>query len=294
MKMKKITYMIMAAAVMSAAVGMTSCTEGNGNTIKPEEPAKPEEIVEMGHYYLNFESIAVDSWPDPKESILNEYEAYKKTVTDALKIDTDKKYKWSEIEADKARLQKAFNDLSGFDFKVKSALNIFTYHGGITFKAYKEGNSEAAIDFGKKEITCIKDIPEGTTSQLYFVMESYETAAPSAKEYCMKVRKLFTDALKDVFTDAFDEVVTKTDIEKHTFYNLANYPGDRDKVVEQMKKICDIEVPALPDEIRQKALEEYPKMNYLLKISFTSYDPFVYAPSKSDKDILSLKITANQ
>ena len=43
--------------------------------------------------------------------------------------------------------------------------------------------------------------------------------------------------MKDVFTDAFDEVVTKTDIEKHTFYNLANYPGDRDKVVEQMKKI---------------------------------------------------------
>lgn len=283
--MKKISDVIMVAAAMFAAACMTSC----GGNITPDEPDEPE-VVEMGHYSLHFESLALSNWPDPKEAILKDYEAYQKTVTDALKIDTDKKYKWSEIEAEKARLQKTFDELPGFDFKVKSALNIFTY-SGITFKAYKEGQSAAAIDFGKKDITCIKDIPEGTTSQLYFVMESFEAAAPSTKDYCEKVRKLFTDALQEVFTDAFDEVVTKGTVEMHRFYNLANYPGDRDKVVEQMKAICDVEVPALSDEIKAKALEEYPKMNHLLTIAFTSYDPFVYAPTKSEKEILDLKIS---
>lgn len=286
--MEKFANVIMAAAAMFAAVCMTSC----GEKPSPDEPEEPE-VIEMGHYSLQFESIDVNNWPDSKESILNDYEAYKKTVTDALKIDTDKKYKWSEIEAEKARLQKAFDDLPGFDFKVKAALNIFTYHGGITFKAYKEGQSEAAINFGKKDITCVKDIPEGTTSQLYFVMESFEAAAPSTKEYCEKVRKLFADALKDVFPESFDEVVTKGTVEKHTFYNLANYPGDRDKVVEQMNAICTaVKVPALSDELKKKALEEYPKMSNLLTITFTSYDPFVYAPSKSNKEIFDLKISA--
>lgn len=285
--MKKLADVLMAAVALFAAVCMTSC----GGDVTPEEPEKPE-VIEMGHYSLHFESIVVSNWPDPKESILKDYEAYKKTVTDALKIDTDKNYKWSEIEADKARLQKVFDGLSGFEYPVKAALNIITYHGGITLKAYKDGQSETAIDFGKKDITCIKDIPEGTSSQLYFVMESNEAEAPSAKEYCEKVRKLFADALKDVFTDEFDEVVTKGTVEKHTFYNLANYPGDRDEVVEKMRAICkDVEVPALPDEIKKKALEEYPKMNYLLTIAFTSYDPFVYAPAKSDKEILDLKIS---
>ncbi|MCQ2142088.1 MAG: hypothetical protein MJY83_07065 [Bacteroidales bacterium] len=285
--MKKIIDVIMAAAVMFAAICMTSC----GGNATPDEPEKPEEI-EMGHYDLQFETISVNSWPDSKESILKDYEAYQKSVTDALKIDTGKKYKWSEIEAEKARLQKAFDELGGFEFKVKSALNIFTYYGGITFKAYKEGKSEAAIDFGKKEITCIKDIPEGTTSQLYFVMESAEAAAPSTKEYCEKVRKLFAEALKDVFTEAFGEVVTNGTMEKHTFYNLANFPGDRDEVVAQMKSICGlVEVPALSDEMKKKALEECPTMNTLLTIVFTSYDPFVYAPSKSDKKIFDLKIS---
>lgn len=284
--MKKLFNLTIAAVMMLAAVSMTSCGEKG----TPDEPGEPE-VIEMGHYSLHFESLALSNWPDPKESILNDYEAYKKSVTDALKIDPDKQYKWSEIEAEKARLQKAFDGLPGFSFKVKSALNIFTY-SGITFKAYKEGQSAAAIDFGKKDITCIKDIPEGTTSQLHFVMESFEAAAPSTKEYCETVRKLFADALKDVFSEAFDEVVTKGTVEKHTFYNMANFPGDRDKVVEQMSEICKaVKVPALSDEIKQKALEEYPKMSRLLTISFTSYDPFVYAPAKSDKDILNLAIS---
>jgi len=284
--MKKFTYVLFAAAV---AFGLTAC--GDKGTTTPDEPDEPE-VIEMGHYSLHFESLALSNWPDPKETILKDYEAYQKTVTDALKIDVDKKYKWSEIEADKARLQKAFDGLSGFDYKVKAALNIFTYYGGITFKAYKEGESNAAIDFGEKKITCIKDIPEGTTSQLYFVMESFEAEAPSTKEYCENVRKLFADALKDVFTEAFGEVVTKVTAEKHTFYNLANYPGDRDKVVEQIHEICTgVKVPALSDELKQKALEEYPKMNNLLTIFFSSYDPFVYAPTKSEKEIYKLTIS---
>ena len=283
--MKKFTYVLLAAAV---AFGLTAC--GDKGTTTPDEPDEPE-VVEMGHYSLHFESLALSNWPDPKEAILKDYEAYQKTVTDALKIDTDKKYKWSEIEAEKARLQKAFDDLPGFDFKVKSALNIFTY-SGITFKAYKEGQSSAAIDFGKKDITCIKDIPEGTTSQIYFEMDSFEAAAPSTKDYCENVRKLFADAFKDVFTEAFGEVVTKGTVEKHSFYNLANYPGDRDKVVEQMKAICDgVKVPALSEELKQKALEEYPKMSTLLTIVINSYDPFVYAPTKSEKKILTLTIS---
>ena len=284
--MKKFTYVLLAAAV---AFGLTAC--GDKGTTAPDEPDEPE-VIEMGHYSLTFESLAVSSWPDSKESIQKDYEAYQKTVTDALKIDVDKKYKWSEIEADKARLQKAFDGLSGFDYKVKAALNIFTYYGGITFKAYKEGESNAAIDFGETKITCIKDIPEGTTSQLYFVMESFEAEAPSTKEYCENVRKLFADALKDVFTEAFGEVVTKVTAEKHTFYNLANLPGDRDKVVEQIHAICtDVKVPALSEELKQKALEEYPKMNTLLTIFFSSYDPFVYAPTKSEKEIYKLTIS---
>lgn len=285
--MKTFTYVFMAAAVMFAAVCMTSC----GGNITPDEPDEPE-VVEMGYYSLHFESLTISNWPDPKESILKDYEAYQKTVADALKIDTDKKYKWSEIEAEKARLQKTFDGLGGFDYKVKSALNIFTYYGGITFRAYKEGQSEAAIDFGKKDITCIKDIPEGTTSQLYFVMESFEAAAPSTKDYCEKVRKLFADALKDVLTGEYGEVVTNVTAEKHSFYNLANYSGDRDKVVEQMNAICTaVVVPDLSDELKQKALEEYPKMNNLLTIVFNSYDPFVYAPTKSEKEIFKLTIS---
>ena len=127
--MKKFTYVLLAAAV---AFGLTAC--GDKGTTTPDEPDEPE-VIEMGHYSLTFESLAVSNWPDSKESIQKDYEAYQKTVTDALKIDVDKKYKWSEIEADKARLQKAFDGLSGFDYKVKAALNIFTYYGGITFKA---------------------------------------------------------------------------------------------------------------------------------------------------------------
>ena len=123
-------------------------------------------------------------------------------------------------------------------------------------------------------------------------MESFEAEAPSTKDYCEKVRSLFADALKDVFTEAFGEVVTKVTAEKHTFYNLANYPGDRDKVVEQIHEICTgVKVPALSDELKQKALEEYPKMNNLLTIFFSSYDPFVYAPTKSEKEIYKLTIS---
>lgn len=285
--MKKIFNVMAVAAMAFAAVVVTSCGGDGGETIKPEEP---EEVVEMGHYSLYFEDVDIYHWPDSKEEIEEAYEAYKKSVNDALKIDTSKEYKWTEIEADKARLQKAFDGLGNFEFKVKAALNIMTYHTGVTLKAYKDGQSSAAIDFGKKDITCIKDIPEGT-SQLYFVMESAEAAAPSAKEYCDKVRQLFADALKDVFADDFELVVTKGTVEKHTYYNLANYPGDRDKLVEQMIAICEkVELPELSDEIKAKALEEYPKMDFLLRITFYSYDPFVYAPSKSDKKILNLTV----
>lgn len=285
--MKKFIHVLCVAAVMFAAVGMTSCGEEGNEIVTPEEP----EVVEMGHYVLSFEDIDVYHWPDSKEAIEQEYEAYKKTVIEALKLDTDKKYKWSEIEAEKDRLQKVFDGIKDFEYTVDAALNIVNYYGGITLKAYKEGKSEAAINFGQKKLKCLTTAPEGTTSQLYMVIESAEAAAPSAKEYCQKVRSLYADALKEVFTKDFDEVKGKD--EMLNFYNLTNLSGDRDEVVKQIKDICDlVDLPALPDEVKQKAQEEFSKMRYLMKIDITSYDPYYHAPSKSDKQILTLTIGA--
>lgn len=285
--MKKFIHVLFAAAVMCVAASMTSCGEEGSEIVTPEKP----EVVEMGHYALSFEEIDVYHWPDSKESIEQKYEAYKKAMIETLKLDTDKKYKWSEIEAEKNRLQKAFDGIKDFEYTVDAALNIVTYHGGITLKAYKEGKSEAAINFGQKQLKCLTTAPEGTTSQLYMVIESAEAAAPSAKEYCQQVRTLYADALKEVFTKDFDEVKGKDGM--LNFYNLTNLPGDRDEVVKQMQDICDlVEVPAIPDEVKQKALEEFSKMPYLLKIDITSYDPYYHAPSKSDKQILTLTFAA--
>lgn len=282
--MKKFVNLFIAAMVMCAGVGLTSCGEGSEgeDVITPVE--KPEEKIETGHYTLDFDDIVVYCWPESKEKIDKDYEAYKQSVTEALKLNMSKEIKWSEIEAEKERVQKAFDGLKGFEYEVRAAFNIVKYPYGITLKAYKNGKSEAAIDFGKKDITCVKKMPEGT-SQLYMVIESAEAAAPSTKEYCQKVRKLYADALKEVLPDAFEEVQGEKGM--LNFYNLSNVAGDREELVEKLKKVCDVTVPTFTDEMMQKALEEFPKMHHVMMIELTSYDPFAPAPARSGKEICS-------
>lgn len=294
MKKNLFTLLMMAAAALGT-VTMVSCGEDKTEELDPGQKEPVEEVV-MGHYSLSFNSLPIDKWPDTEAGILERYDAYKKSVIEALKIDPDKKYKWSEIEADKDRLQKAFNALGDFDYSVRAVNNYFHFYGeDITFKAIKEGSKEE-INFGEKKLTCKLDVLPNTTLQLRIEIETYEETIPSAKEYTTKLRTQFTDALKEVFAGEYGkEDLVSASKKKHTIYhNIANSTEKAELLVERVQEICTgvkEKVQALPDDIKKDAQTAEPNLPFLFKVDVITYDPNQPYPIKTEKYIFNYTVS---
>lgn len=295
-KMKKffnlfLSAMAMSGAALTTATMFASCG-GEDDVEEVLNPQKPVEKAETGKYSLHFNSIHIDIWPDTNAGIEDQYAAYQKSITDALKVDLNKKYNWSDIEADKDRLTKVFDTFGDFEYKVKSLRNYIKYYGeDITFGALKDGSSYLDLKIGTKNITCIKDVPENATTQLYIEMSAYETVLTSAKEYCDKVRTLYTEALKEEFTGEYGTEVNGLTRKVSYYYNLANYTTDSLEVKNRVNKICQaVEIPALPDDVKKEAQALSPALPYVFKIWINKYDPKATYPVKSETEVFSLSI----
>lgn len=275
------SMLLLAAAIVSASM-FASCGEDETDDLNPGQK-EPENKVEMGYYKLDFPSLTILEWPDTKsiEEIEKKYDAYKKSITDALKYEDGKKYKWSEIEADKDRLQKLFDGFGDFEFEVQNCANKLSYAGlGTSFCAYKEGSEYRNIDFGEKKIKSKLHIPENTTCQL-FVTITTVNAVPSVKEYSASVKKLYTDALKDVFTDEYGVVETSDKLARTEYFNLANFSGNSDELKNRVKDACDAvkeKVPAVPADVLKDAQDS--NINVLFSINIEAFDPKSGDPSR--------------
>lgn len=290
---KYLASILLSAAALTTATMFASCGGGDDDVEDVLTPQKPVEKVETGKYSLHFNSIHIDIWPDTNAGIEDQYAAYQKSITDALKVDLNKKYNWSDIEADKDRLTKVFDTFGDFEYKVKSLRNYIKYYSGdITFGALKDGSSNLDLKIGTKNITCIKDVPENATTQLYIEMSAYETALTSAKEYCDKVRTLYTEALKEEFAGEYGTEVSGQTRKVSYYYNLANYTTDGLEVKNRVNKICKaVEIPALPDDVKKEAQALSPALPYVFKIWINQYDPKATYPIKSETEVFSRSIT---
>ena len=288
--MKKIiASMLLSAAAIVSATMMVSCGEDDDDGQTPE---KPVEKADTGKYSLQFTDIAISNWPDANTGIEDQYEAYQKSITDALNVDLNKQYNWSDIEADKDRLTKAFDKFGNFEYKVKALVNYLHYYGEETsFGAIKNGSGYLDLKIGTKNVKCIKEIPDNATTQLYIQMSSFETEVPLAKEYCAKVRALYTEALKEEFTGEYGSEEKGTSRKVCSYYNLANYTTDSLEVKNRVNEICKaVEIPALPDDVKKEAQAVSPALPYLFKILINKYDPQATYPVKSETEVFSLSI----
>lgn len=286
---KYFASMLLSAAAIVSATMLVSCGEDDDNN--GMTPDVPEVKVETGKYSLTFTSIHISDWPDANTGIEDQYKTYQKSITDALNIDLNKKYDWSDIEADKDRLTKEFDKFGDFEYKVKSLRNYFLYYGGETSLSAKKDGSDQSLKIGTKNVKCIKEIPDDVTAQLYLEISSYETDVPSINEYCEKLRDLYIEALKEEFTGEYGTEVKGQTRNESFYYNMANYTTDGLEVKTRVNKICEaVELPALPDDVKEKALAITPALSYLFKILINTYDPKVPYPIKSEDKVFSLTV----
>lgn len=290
MKKNLASILLSAAAIVSATM-LVSCGEDddNDNGLTPE---KPVEKVDTGKYSLEFTHLAITRWPDANTGIEAQYEAYQKSISDALNVDLNKKYNWSDIEADKDRLTKVFEKFGDFEYKVKALLNYLHYYGEETsFGAIKNGSGYLDLKIGTKNVKCVKEVPDNTTTQLYIQMSSFETAVPSAKEYCEKVRALYTDALKEEFTGEYGNEEKGDTRKENCYYNMTNYMTDSLEVKNRVNEICKaVEIPAIPDDVKKEAQAVSPALPYLFQIWINKYDPKATYPVKSETEVFSQSI----
>lgn len=245
--MKKLfmSMLLLMAAIVSAGM-LASCS---GDDPKPNGEAEEEEV--MGKYSLYFPEMSSFYWPDSQDGITEAYELYKKNIVEALGIDVTKEYKWSEIQANAGKIQAAFDQFGDFVYKVKAIRNYLSVSFEVTLKAYSQERNPQKIDFGEKKVICQRDIEEDVTSQFFIEITSYDKLVPSAKDYNEGVRKLFTEALKEVFGTAYGV----SEIKYGTLYsNLANYKGSRADLTAKIKEICDaVAIPEVPENIKADA-----------------------------------------
>lgn len=290
---KNFKSMLLVAAAIVSATMLAACGEDKTEDLDPGQKEEPTVKVEMGHYKLEFPDLVILEWPDNQAGIQEQYNAYQKSIIDALKYEEGKQYKWSDIEADKDRLQKIFDGFSGFEYSVKNAGNFIQYTAGnIKFSAVKDDSNGLGITFGERKIKVNVNKGENETCQLYVVITSYEAKVPSAQEYCANVKKLFTDALKDVFTADYDKV-EETGTHAHTaYYNLANFTGNSTELKERVAKICenDVKVPAIPENVQQEIQTNNPSIPCIFDITIMAYDLESAAPNRTEKVIFNYKI----
>lgn len=281
------SVLLLVAAIVSASMFVACGEDDKTNELNPVQKEEPAEKVEMGHYVVKFPSLMILSWPDNQAGIDEQYKAYQKRITDALKYEEGKQYKWSDIEADKDRLQKVFDGFDGFEYTVKACNNHLNYLAeNISFGAYKEGSSKADITFGERKITCKVDFNEGETCQLYVVITSYEATLPSAEEYCANLKKLFTDALRDVFADEYGKVEVSGTSPRTEYYNLANFAGNSDELKERVAQACDdvkMKIPALPENVKEEAQASNAKIPYLFDVTVFAYNLDQASPARTEK-----------
>lgn len=283
--MKKLfmSMLLLMAAIVSAGM-LASCS---GDDPKPNEEAD-EEVV-MGKYSLYFPEMSFFYWPDSQDGITEAYELYKKNIVEALGIDVTKEYKWSEIQANAGKIQAAFDQFGDFVYKVKAIRNYLSVSFEVTLKAYSQERNPQKIDFGEKKVICQRDIEEDVTSQFFIEITSYDKAVPSAKDYNDGVRKLFTEALKEVFGTAYGV----GEIKYGTMYsNLANYKGSRADLTAKIKEICDaVAIPEVPENIKadiHTALEDCPgSIPGIISIDIFSFDVTKPRPITTQEYVIS-------
>lgn len=274
------TMLLLAAAIVSASM-FVSCGDDETEDLNPGQKEDPADKVEMGYYDLDFPSLMVLEWPDSKEEIEKQYDAYKKRIVDALQYEEDKKYKWSEIVADKERLQKVFDGFGDFEYEVRNCGNKFPYAGqSITFKARKQGAANPDIIFGERKLKCKLNAPENTTCQLVVTLTTVD-AVPTANEYCAKLKDLFTDALKDVFKEEYDKVVVSGNIPRTNYYNLYNHTGDAEELKNRVTEACGlVKIPEIPEEVLKDVQAHTPAIFDLFSVTIEAYDPQSGAPHR--------------
>lgn len=285
--MKKLfmSMLLLMAAIVSAGM-LASCS---GDDPKPEGEA--EEEVVMGKYSLYFPEMSSFYWPDSQEGITEAYELYKKNIVDALGIDVTKEYKWSEIQANAGKIQAAFDQFGDFVYKVKAIRNYLSVSFEVTLKAYSVERNPQTIDFGEKKVICQRDIEEDVTSQFFIEITSYDKAVPSAKDYNESVRKLFTEALKEVFGTAYGV----SEVKYGTLYsNLANYKGTRADLTAKIKEICDaVAIPELPENIKAdvQAVKESGTASFpgVITIDIFSFDVTKPRPITTQEYVYSVR-----
>ena len=242
--MKKLfmSMLLLMAAIVSACM-LASCS---GDDPKPE--GETDEEVVMGKYSLYFPEMSSFYWPDSQEGITEAYELYKKNIVEAIGVDVTKEYKWSDIQANAGKIQEAFDQFGDFVYKVKAIRNYLSVSFEVTLKAYSVERNPQKVDFGEKKVICQRDIEEDVTSQFFIEITSYDKLVPSAKDYNDGVRKLFTEALKEVFGTAYGV----SEVKHGTLYsNLANYKGSRADLTAKIKDICDaVAIPEVPENIK--------------------------------------------
>lgn len=264
---------------------LVSCGEDDVTSSGQKDP-EPVVKESTGTYDLHCPVFVITYWPDSEAGITTQFQSFYDDIAKAVGVDGKKEYKWSDIEASKDKLQKAFDAFGDFEYSVKSCRNYSRLNGDITFKAYKDGNSSADIDFGAKHVKCTLDIPADVTSQLHIEMKTFELGVPSAKEYLDKVRGLYADALKDVFTGEYGVMKGIAQVE---YLNMYNHTGDRKEISERISKACEgVVVPELPADIKKEAADA--KVKAIFTISVFAYDPHSTSIMKSDEDVFSSKI----
>lgn len=270
------------------AAGFVSCGEDD---VTDEQ--KPVESVDKGTYSVYCPSFIISYWPDSEAGIVTKFEAYYENILNTLKVDEDKQYEWSYIEANKDRMQKLFDGISDFEYSVKSCRNYTSVSGDVTFRAYKNNSSYADIDFGAKRVKCTLDVPADATVQLQIEMSSVELVVPSAKDYLAKVRNLYIEALKDVFTEPYGNIEK---LVQKQYLNMLNYNGDPKELKERVKKICEaVVIPEIPADVKNDAqsvtTSSGSHLNSIFAIRVFTYDPKSSRITMSYEDVFTKEIS---
>ncbi len=267
--MKKFSskMLLMIAAIASVAM-FASC----GDDHDPAEPSKP--VVDnspTGYYELEFPSLNVFYWPDNATGIEEKFDAYKKSIENALGSDfsTEKTYKWSDILAKKDFLQKAFNSCNDFEYSVKCCRN-FSDNSQVALGAVPNDDNLSRISFGSKKVTCKLDVPANTTCQLFC-----EVSYPKDVEaYGEKLKSAFKEALKNEFAGEWHVETNSAAFITRTYMNSSE---DYNVITERIKGICQaVKLPAITNT--EKATDNL----ILARLVVYAYNPKAEHPSKSD------------
>lgn len=281
------SLLLLAVAVATATV-FASC--GDDETPTPNPRPNHDEEVKMGKYIFDYPFITTLSWPDTERGIKEEYDLYIQGLTSALSavgVENEKECKWENILANKEKVQCVFDSCGNFEYKVHlcRSLSVTSKDISLTAEAY----GFEPIDFGYKTVTSILDLPEGTTCQLYISVSSTEGAAPAVKEYSDQVLALYQDALKDVFTTEYH---TETEVFVVRHLNYFDYSGDPAELCQTVQRLCKgVKIPEASQELKDAV--KAAKMDLIVEVSVTAYDPQAENPKFSSNILFDNRILAN-